>query len=309
MIAARWIVAPVLATSALASCSPPERLPACIAPAPDGGPTTDTGEDPVLWAAGDIAELAHLDGARATAKLLDTRSGLVALLGDASNDRGTLDEFLEAYEPTWGRHRWRTRPAVGNHDYRTAHGSAYWAYFCAAAGTPFEGWYSYDLGTWHVIVLASACDSADSDEACAPGAAQLAWLRADLAVHPRACTLAYWHHPRFTSAGDAPALRETWQVLSEARADLVLNGHAHFYERFAPMSPDGVLDEDGGIREIVAGTGGAHREAPAATRANSEMQITDAWGVLGVTLHDGSYDWRFVDVDERTRDQGSGRCH
>ena len=172
-------------------------------------PRIETGGDPVLLAAGDIIddEPGH---AEMTAELLDRYDGQVATLGDNLNTRGRLADALTSYAATWGRHRWRTRPSVGNHDYMTNHAAPYYAYFCKAAGTPFDGWYSYDLGTWHIVVLNSICaDYFGEGPACGPGSPQLEWLAADLAAHPSSCLLAYFHHPRFSSDedGDHPVLQ------------------------------------------------------------------------------------------------------
>lgn len=249
-----------------AACELPARLPDCVAepPSGEGVPRTGTGGDPVLLAAGDIIDEDEANAAT-TAKLLDGYDGVVATLGDNLNTHGRLEDALDQYATTWGRHRWRTRPSVGNHDYMTAHGAAYYAYFCTAAGTPFDGWYSYDLGAWHIVVLNSMCaDGSGEGPSCAAGSPQLRWLEAGLAAHPNRCTLAYWHHPRFSSAedGDNAELSAAWELLYGAGAELVLNGHAHTYERFAPMKPDGVVDEDHGIRELIAGTGGAELVTP-----------------------------------------------
>jgi hypothetical protein len=291
-------------------CSQPASLPPCEQPRPDGGPTMDAGGDPVLLAAGDIALPGHLRGARATAALLDRMNGVVASLGDNVQGDGRLEEFLHDFEPTWGRHRWRTHPAVGNHEYRTWDAGPYYAYFCSAAGTPFRGYYAYELGSWHVIVLNSAC-AYDEGPACDASSDQVRWLRDDLASHAAACTLAYWHHPRFSSAaeGDIPAVREFWQVLYDAGADVVLTGHSHQYERFAPLSADGALDERRGVREFVVGTGGTGLEGFARVHAGSEVRIGNSWGVLALTLHAASYDWRFVAVGGEVLDSGTGQCH
>ncbi len=305
------VVPVVLAAVFGTVCAAPRTLPACVEAPPDGGPTIETGGDPVLLAAGDIANVSDLTGARETAKLLDGMNGVVAPLGDEVAGEGTLDELLDAYAPTWGRHRWRTRPAVGNHEYLTPHAGPYFAYFCAAAGEPFRAYYSYDLGTWHVVVLDSQCaEDNGTGPACDEGSDQVRWLEADLAAHPAACTLAYFHHPRFTSGfgGDQTRLVDIWRALHAGGVDVVLNGHSHHYERFAPMTPDGVLDPARGLREIIVGTGGAALTSVGSAHANSETILAGVWGVLALTLRPSGYEWRFVAVDGSVRDAGSESC-
>ena len=267
-------------------------------------------EDPVLVGAGDIADCTTLSGAAKTSALLDRIPGTVFTLGDNAYDSGTPRQFADCYGPTWGRHRDRTRPVLGNHDYRTAFATGYFDYFGAAAGDRTKGYYSYDVGTWHVVVVNSNCAQVGG---CKKGSAQVEWLREDLAAHPAPCTLAMWHHPRFSSGrehGDDPAMRDIWQVLYDARAELVLSGHDHDYERFAPMDAAGRVDRERGVRQIVAGTGGRELYPWAATRAGSEVKNNETFGVLKLTLHPGSYDWEFIPVDGGTfLDSGSEKCH
>jgi hypothetical protein len=264
--------------------------------------------DPVLLAAGDIADCASA-GDEATAALLDTLGGTIASLGDHAYMEGTASQFAQCYEPSWGRHKARTRPAVGNHEYRTPGAAPYYAYFGAAAGEAGKGYYAYDLGQWHVVVLNSNC----AVVSCAAGSAQERWLRADLAANTRACTLAYWHHPLFTSAmnhGPAAETRPLYQALYDAKAEVLLTGHNHNYERFAPQNPQGQLDTARGIREFVVGTGGASRYGFGATRANSEVRDATTYGVLRMTLRPGGYDWLFVPEAGKTfTDAGTGVCH
>jgi hypothetical protein len=286
-------------------------------PTPEATPTTTptrtptrtpgggTGPTATLLAAGDIATCAGA-GDEATAKLLDGLAGTVATLGDNVYQSGSAQQYADCYAPTWGRHKARTRPAPGNHDYRTAGAAGYFGYFGAAAGTPGKGYYSYDLGAWHVVVLNSNLDTSR-------GSAQETWLRADLAAHPAACTLAYWHHPRFSSGsshGNNTSVQPLWQALYEAGAELVLAGHEHHYERFAPQDPTGGADPREGIRQFVVGTGGAGHYGFGTVRANSEVRSTGAFGVLQLTLHPDGYDWEFVPVAGKTfGDAGSGTCH
>jgi acid phosphatase type 7 len=297
----------VLSLLATAACAAkPRTLPACQLEPDDAGVAVGVVSDPVLLAAGDIAECGD-PGSERTAKLLDRLEGTIAALGDNVYETGTLDEYLDCYEPTWGRHRWRTRPAVGNHEYRTPHAGAYFAYFCGAAGEPFKGWYSYDLGTWHIVVLNSNCSEVD----CDADSEQARWLRADLESHPTKCTAAYWHHPRFSSGehGNADEMAALWQVFDDFGGDVVLAGHEHDYERFAPQSPSGAVDEVRGIREFVVGTGGRGQRGFGRPKANSELRQTGEYGVLSLTLRDGSYDWKFIRVDGYVGDTGHGECH
>jgi 3',5'-cyclic AMP phosphodiesterase CpdA len=266
--------------------------------------------DPVLVGAGDIADCNEIEGARATAALLDRIPGTVFTLGDNAYTSGTAEQFRDCYGPTWGRHLERTRPAVGNHDYRTKGAAAYFAYFGAAAGPPDKGYYSYDLGKWHVVVLNSNCGEIGG---CRAGSPQEQWLRRDLAQHPALCTVAMWHHPRFSSAsehGDDSATQDLWKALEEAGAELVLSGHDHTYERFAPRDADGRPDPERGIRQFVVGTGGRHEYAWGTIEPTSQAHDNETFGVLKLTLHPDSYDWEFVPVEGGTfTDSGTAKCH
>ncbi|MDP9364989.1 MAG: metallophosphoesterase, partial [Chloroflexota bacterium] len=233
--------------------------------------------------------------------------GIAGLVG---RDRPSLaTEFSDCYGPGWGRHKARTRPAAGNHDYDDGDGSGYFGYFGGAAGDPDEGWYSYDLGSWHVVVLNSNCGEVGG---CEAGSPQEQWLRSDLAAHPAACTLAYWHHPRFSSGehGNAPTMEPIWQALYEAGADVALAGHDHDYERFAPQDPSGRADPARGLREFVVGTGGRSLRGFERPRPNSEVRDHASFGVLKLTLHQTAYDWAFVPVaGETIADAGTAACH
>lgn len=247
---------------------------------------------------------------RATSDLL-VGAGLTAvlLLGDDQYWDGAYAKFLASYDPTWGRVKAITRPAPGNHDYGTAGAAGYFAYFGPAAGEPGKGWYSFDLGSWHVVVLNSSCDSVGG---CGAGSPQQTWLKADLAASAAPCTLALWHHPRFSSGphGDDVGFDAFWRALHEAAADVVLNGHEHSYERFAPQDPDGRADPAGGIRELVVGTGGIELRPFTTVRANSEVRDASSFGVLKLTLKPASYEWRFVAAPPGTlADAGFGTCH
>ena len=263
--------------------------------------------DPVLVGAGDIADCNN-PGDEATAALLDDIAGTVFTTGDNVYPTGTLERFNACYESSWGRHQARTRPAAGNHDLEGTTG--YFDYFGAAAGEPDKGYYSYDLGTWHIVVLNSVCASAGG---CGAGSVQEQWLRQDLAANPSECTLAYWHDPRFSSGGEhgsTVAMEPFWRALYEAGADVVLAGHDHDYERFAPQDPVGNADAAYGIREFVVGTGGKSHVPFAAPLPNSEVRNDDTFGVLKLTLHAGTYDWEFVpEAGKSFSDSGTGSCH
>ena len=274
-------------------------------------PAAVASSDPVLVGAGDIATCGQLEGAEATAKLIDHISGTVFAVGDLAYPDGTDEEFAKCYGPTWGRFKDRTRPAVGNHEYHSDGASGYARYFGAAAGDPKKGYYSYDLGAWHIIVINSECDQVGGCDANSP---QGKWLQQDLAASASTCQLAYWHKPLFSSGGkhgNDPLMKPLWDALYKASADVVINGHDHDYERFAPQDPDGKLDKDHGIREFVVGSGGkdTHRTFGAA-RSNSEARSDDTFGVLKLTLHAKSYNWEFVpEVGKTFADYGSGTCH
>jgi acid phosphatase type 7 len=266
-------------------------------------------ETAVLVGAGDVADCTNLAGAEATAKLLDEIPGTVMAIGDAAYPDGTKENF-DCYEKTWGRFKSRTRPAVGNHEFHSTGATFYFQYFGAAAGDPKNGYYSYDLGAWHIVVLNSECKEVGG---CEAGSRQEKWLRQDLADHPAVCTLAYFHKPLFSSGythGNDPSVKPLWQALYDANAVLVIGGHDHDYERFAPQNPDGQADTKHGIREFVAGTGGKSQRAFGAPKPNSEVRNNDAFGVLKLTLRPNGYDWQFVPERGKTfTDSGSGACH
>jgi hypothetical protein len=235
----------------------------------------------------------------------------VLALGDEQYETGSLAAFLSSYESSWGAFRRITRPAVGNHEYGTPGAAGYFRYFGALAGDPTRGWYSYDVGTWHIVVLNSECG--DVVGGCRRGSPQERWLARDLAAHPARCTMAYWHQPRFSSGehGDTPDVAAFWEDLYAAGADVVLAGHDHNYERFAPQRPDGAPDAARGIREFVVGTGGKSERGLSRVRSpNSVVATTGVHGVLALTLHEGRYDWRFLPVKGDTfTDHGSASCH
>jgi 3',5'-cyclic AMP phosphodiesterase CpdA len=262
----------------------------------------------VLLAAGDIAAC-DSTGDEATATLLDSLPGTIATLGDNVYNSGTATEFAQCYEPSWGRHKGRTRPAPGNHDYKTPGASAYFAYFGGAAGEQGKGYYSYDLGAWHIIALNSNCAEVGG---CNAGSPQERWLRADLAAHPTTCTLAYWHHPLFSSGphGAYKAVQPMWQALYDAGADVVLVGHDHLYERFVPQNPQGQADPTRGIRQFTVGTGGKSHYRLLRVSAQRETANENTFGVLKLTLRRAAYDWEFVPVAGQSHtDFGAASCH
>jgi len=263
----------------------------------------------VLVGAGDIADCRDLSGAEATAKLLDKIPGTVMAVGDLAYPDGTAANFA-CYDKTWGRVKNRTRPAVGNHEFHSAGAAFYFQYFGEAAGDPGKGYYSYELGTWHIVVLNSECVAVVG---CDAASAQGKWLREDLAAHPVACTLAYFHKPLFSSGGthgNDLAMKPLWDALYAGNADVVVNGHDHDYERFAAQNPDGIADASRGIREFVVGTGGKNLRPFTVAHANSEVRYLEAFGVLKLTLSPGRYQWEFIpQAGESFQDSGAGTCH
>jgi acid phosphatase type 7 len=293
-------------------CSPSPSL----SPSPTASPSP-TGHDPVIAAAGDIACASSTATAsechqQGTSNLL-ANGGFDAVLdlGDNQYDVGALSAYQTFYGPTWGRVKAITRPAPGNHEYGTANASGYYSYFGSAAGDPSKGYYSYDLGTWHVAALNSNCANVGG---CGTGSPEEQWLQADLAAHSSAsCTLAYWHHPRFSSGtthGSDPTYTAFWQALYEGGADVVLVGHEHNYERFAPQTATGMADAANGIREFVVGTGGRSHYGFGTPIANSQVRNSTTFGILKLTLHPSSYDWQFVPEAGATfTDSGTTTCH
>ena len=287
--------------------------------------------DPVIAAAGDIAcdpTNSNFNGGlglngschqKYTSDLL-VNSGLAAVLnlGDNQYYCGGLQAYQQSYDLSWGRVKSITHPSVGNHEYLTSGGTGcditnegaagYFNYFGAAAGTVGQGWYSFDVGAWHIIALNSNCGDAGG---CGTSSPQYAWLQSDLAAHNNFCTLAFWHIPLFSSGGRAsPNTQQFWNLLYNNNADLILNGHDHIYERFAPQNPSGVADSVSGIRQITVGSGGANHTSITTIVANSEVRNADTYGVLKLTLHSNGYDWQFVPESGKTfTDTGSGLCH
>jgi hypothetical protein len=265
--------------------------------------------DAVLVGAGDIADCDNLASAEATAKLLDQIPGTVMAVGDLAYPNGTKENFA-CYDRTWGRAKTRTRPSPGNHEFHSSGATPYFEYFGNVAGDPGDGYYSYELGAWHIIVLNSECTDVGG---CAAGSREEKWLRADLAAHPALCTLAYWHKPLFSSGGahgNDLEVAPLWQALFDAGADVVINGHDHNYERFALQNPQGQPDRSHGIREFVVGTGGKNLRPFGPVKDNSEVRNNEAFGVLKLTLHPTGYDWVFIPQEgKQFTDSGATQCH
>jgi hypothetical protein len=271
---------------------------------------------PVIIAAGDIGDCDRQSD-DATGTLLDNIAGIIMPLGDNAYLSGTPTEFTNCYAPNWGRHKSRTRPVAGNHDYynpgSTKNAAGYFGYFGATAGNPSKGYYDFTLGSWLVIVLNTGTESQDF---IAAGSAQEQWLRAELASHTEQCTVALFHHPQFSTVTGRPFIRpETtplWQALYDGGADLVLNGHDHTYQRYKPMRPDGTADAAFGIRQITVGTGGGEGlYGFGDANANLDVRNNDTFGVLKLTLKSGSYDWQFIPASGwgSFTDSGSATCH
>jgi hypothetical protein len=247
-------------------------------------------------------------GQSATATLIgQMKPDAVLALGDTQYPNGAYIQYESSYAKSWGQFRAITYPAIGNHEYLTRQARGYFEYFGRRAGNPDQGWYSYDLASWHVIVLNSECSNI---RGCGPGSPEERWLAADLAAHPNGCTLAYWHEPRWSSGthGSNPLYSALWGDLAAAEADVVLNGHDHDYERFAPLSAHGQVDTKG-VREFIVGTGGESHYKFHLPASGSEVRIANTFGVLRLALEPGAYGWSFVSVSGATLDAGKAACH
>ena len=270
-----------------------------------------SGRGTVLVGAGDIASC-DSDGDEITAALLDevvseADEAVVFTAGDNAYEAGSAANFADCYEPSWGRHRSITRPAVGSREYRTAGAAPYFEYFGEAAGDPTLGYYSYNLGGWHIVVVNSNCPEIGG---CEAGSPQEQWVREDLTAHSTACTLAYWHTPLFSSrsGGTNPEMLPIVQALDEADVDVIVNGNDHFYERFLPQDPEGGEDDDG-IVQFTIGTGGRSLDDFLGPSPNSATRYNESFGVLALSLFAGGYDFDFV-APEGTpfTDSGTGAC-
>ena len=281
---------------------------------PDGKSKSQT-TDVVLIGAGDIADGFgfSLSGAFATAALLDASpTAIVFANGDHAYGHATDNDFARSYDPTWGRAKLRTIPVIGRHDYDSLNAAGYFNYFGPAAGDPTKGYYSINLGAWHIVSLNSLCTYVSGG--CGVGSPEETWLVNDLASHTQACTLALFHEPLYTSSSQVTpdtAVQPLYQDLYNHNADLIVNGHAHNYERFAPQDANGNLDTARGIIEIVAGTGGeGHYSFNSTLAPNSLVRNSDTFGVLQLTLHQSSFDWKFIPVAGMTfTDSGTQACH
>jgi len=257
----------------------------------------------IVYAAGDVGECGF--GALDTGALLDTlNGGLLLAVGDLAYPNGSAANFRDCYDPGWGRHKDRTRPVPGNHEYENPQHSAdpYFDYFGSLAGTRGQGYYAFNAGAWRIIAL-------NSEIPLGAGSAQLTWLRSELESHRVTCTLAYWHRPLYSSGpnGNQTDTRPLWATLMEFGADVVLNGHDHIYERFAPQDADAHAIPTG-IREFITGGGGAHLYTPVGIQTNSQVRAS-TYGILVLTLMPTGYSWDFVPSGSAFRDTGSDSCH
>ena len=285
---------------ALVSCSPAGNIQALN---DDAVQWTARDGGNIILAAGDVAECGR-EGAEKTAQILDRTSGTILILGDLAYESGTLWEFQNCFDPTWGRHKQRSRPAPGNHEYLTPGAEGYFTYWGDLAGPPARAYYSFDLADWHIIALNSVIDSS-------VGSQQYLWLRQDLSQTKSRCILAYWHHPLFLSNSKIRRDDTTlalYEALYESGASVVLAGHTHRYERFAPLDPEGMLDEARGIRSFIVGTGGATLYRAKRVHPHTEYIDHEHWGVLRLTLDQGRYEWEFLTSDGRVTDRGSAPC-
>src|SRR3954452_437409 len=253
----------------------------------------DTADPFFLGGNGDIANCAQ----RRTAALLDPATAVLAL-GDNQYNTGAFAQYLAVFDTTWGRFKSKMWAVPGNHEYGRPNASGYFQYFGSRVGTAGQGWYSFNLGQWHVIALNSECDFLPAGT-CAANGPEDRFIRADLAANPRKCTMAFFHEPRFSSGSttvkNAQAVAPLWTTLYNGGADLVLTGHKHFYERFAPLDRTGTATTAAlGMREFIVGTGGEDQAATPVARTGSERRKGRVFGVLRLALHPSSYDARFV---------------
>ncbi len=282
-------------------------------------PSITSAADPVIVAAGDIscgtgtAPGLPCKDAETAALIAQVNPTAVILLGDNQYENGTLADYNTFYDPTWGAYKSITFPSAGNHEYNTSAAVGYYDYFngvgvqVGRAGDRSKGYYSFSIGSWHAVVLNSNCASIGG---CAAGSPQEQWLRADLAANPAMCTVAYWHHPLFSSGGNNASMQAIWQALYDYNADLVLSGHVHSFERLGPQTATATLDNTRGIRSFVVGTGGKNLTTFGTPQANSELRNNTSLGILQLTLHSSSFDWQFVPIPGHTlADAGTASCH
>lgn len=257
------------------------------------------------------AKKCHMLGTSSLA--ISLKPDAVFLLGDNQYEKGNLKAYEQSYAKSWGRKELMdiSYPSIGNHEYNTEDASGYFDYFGPRAGERGKGYYSFNLGTWHLVALNSGGNDACKPVACDQGSEQEKWLRKDLASNTSACTLAFWHRPLFTSGlqRDSVEVRPFWQDLYEANADVVLNGHVHHYERFSPQNPGGTSDPEHGITQFTVGTGGRDLKGFFPVQANSQVRLSEAFGVLKLELGQNSYVWEFISEDGKVLDSGTGQCH
>jgi hypothetical protein len=257
------------------------------------------------------AKKCHMLGTSNLAVSLKPKAAL--LLGDNQYESGNLNAYEQSYAKSWGRSELKdiSYPSLGNHEYNTEDASGYFDYFGAVAGERGKGYYSLNLGTWHLIALNSGGNDACKPIACEPGSAQEAWLRKDLASNTSQCTLAFWHRPLFTSGlrRDSIEVKPLWQDLYESNADIILNGHVHHYERFLPQNPEGTADPDHGITQFTVGTGGRDLKGFFPVAENSQIRLSKFFGVLKLELGENSFVWEFISERGQVLDSGSGQCH
>ncbi len=301
---------PVKTSAALLTAAPLPGDTATPTPIPTRTPAPTLMPTPtpaVLVGAGDIS-ICGQDGDDQTAALLAGISAEIFTAGDSSNEEGTVPQYTRCFDPSWGQYKDRIHPVPGNHDYYTPGAAGYFEYFGAAAGNPGEGWYSFDLGSWHIVMLNSNCN----DVACGPHSPQVQWLRADLAASAAQCTLAVWHHPRWSSGlvGSDGRMSPAYRALYEAGAEIVISGHEHSYERLMPLDPDGKPDPQRGIRQFIVGTGGVNYRPFGNILPESEVRHSGTYGVLKLTLYPDRYHWEFIPVvPGEFTDTGDGACH
>jgi acid phosphatase type 7 len=282
-------------------------------PGPSTSPTAEDLEG-ILVGAGDIATCPG-NADEETAALIDQvvaewPDAIVFTTGDNVYPGGSIEEYRECFEPSWGRHRSRTRPAVGNHDFGETKAAGYHEYWGERGGEFDRYYYSYDVGEWHVVVLSAECHRVGCDLDSEDGE-QAEWLVADLEASDARCTIAIWHDPRWSSGryGNNRDYATFWEILHDHGAEMVINGHEHLYERFEPMDPDGAVDRDRGIMQFTVGTGGGELRGFESIHPNSAARASE-YGVLQLSLGQGRYEWAFLPVDEQgSRDSGSGACH